>query len=89
MRNGVQDDGRPEECGGRSLSGESLIPYQELLQRLPVGAYICDRDGLITYFNEYAVKLWGRAPKLNDPGDRCCGSFKLFAPNGTPIPHDE
>jgi len=34
------------------------------------------------------VRLWGRAPKLNDPLDRFCGSFKLSAPDGTPIAHD-
>ena len=49
---------------------------------------MCDPDGLITHFNEHAVKLWGRAPKLNDPVDRFCGSFKLFAKDGTRIPHD-
>jgi PAS domain S-box-containing protein len=44
---------------------------------------------LITYYNQHAVQLWGRAPRLNDPTDRFCGSFKLFATDGTPIRHDE
>jgi signal transduction histidine kinase/ActR/RegA family two-component response regulator len=44
---------------------------------------------LITYFNPKAVELWGRAPKLNDPADRFCGSFKLFSSDGTPIRHDQ
>jgi PAS domain-containing protein len=30
----------------------------------------------------------GRAPKLNNEVDRFCGSFRLFLPDGTPIPHD-
>src|SRR5207302_465610 len=29
------------------------------------------------------------APKLNDPVDRFCGSFRLFSADGAPIPHDE
>ena len=60
-----------------------------LLEVLPAGAYICDRDGLITYFNQHALDLWGRAPKLNDPSDRFCGSFRLFAADGSAIPHDQ
>src|SRR5205823_15095527 len=63
--------------------------FRRLLEKLPAGAYTCDADGLITYFNERAVELWGRAPKLNDPVDRFCGSFKLFTTDGTPLPHDE
>jgi PAS domain S-box-containing protein len=59
-----------------------------LLEKLPAGAYTCDPDGLITYYNQHAVQLWGRAPKLNDPVDRYCGSFKLFSPDGSPITHD-
>jgi PAS domain S-box-containing protein len=62
--------------------------FQRLLDKLPAGAYMCDPDGLITYYNEHAVQLWGRAPKLNDPADRFCGSFKLYSPDGKPIKHD-
>src|SRR6266581_8926628 len=60
-----------------------------LLDGLPAAAYICDRDGLITHFNQHALELWGRAPKLNDPSDRFCGSFRLFAADGSAIPHDQ
>jgi signal transduction histidine kinase/CheY-like chemotaxis protein len=63
--------------------------FRRLLEKLPAGAYTCDPDGLITYFNQHAVRLWGREPKLNDPVDRFCGSFKLFAADGTPIRHDQ
>jgi PAS domain-containing protein len=60
-----------------------------LLAQLPAAAYTCDADGLITFFNERAVDLWGREPNLNDPVDRSCGSFKLFSTDGSPIPHHE
>ena len=67
----------------------SEIQFHHLLEKLPAGAYICDADGLITYFNRSAVRLWGREPKLNDPVDRYCGSFKMLALDGTPIAHDQ
>jgi signal transduction histidine kinase/ActR/RegA family two-component response regulator len=66
----------------------SELRFRRLLEKLPAGAYTCDTAGLITYFNQHAVRIWGRVPKLNDPADRFCGSFKLFAADGSPIAHD-
>ncbi len=66
----------------------SELQFRSLLDKLPAGGYTCDRQGLITHFNDHAVKLWGRAPKLNDPVDRYCGSFRLFAKDGSPIAHE-
>lgn len=72
---------------GSSRSGTDL-EFQRLLDALPAAAYICDADGLITYFNARSLDVWGREPKLRDPVDRFCGSFKLSALDGSPIPHD-
>ncbi len=66
----------------------SDVEFSRLLAKLPAAAYTCDAEGFITYFNERAVELWGREPKLKDPVDRYCGSFKLFTVDGSPIPHD-
>ncbi|HET7636049.1 MAG TPA: ATP-binding protein [Candidatus Limnocylindria bacterium] len=76
--------------GGRrqweaAFSRHSDVEFRKLLEQLPAGAYTCDADGLITYYNERAVELWGREPKLNNPADRFCGSFRLYLPDGTPI----
>lgn len=65
------------------------ITYRRLLEKLPAGAYTCNADGLITYYNRHAVQLWGREPKLNDTVDRFCGSFRLFLSDGTPISREE
>ena len=75
--------------GFRVVSGgeRAELEFRRLLETLPTGAYTCDADGLITYFNPQAVELWGRTPKLNDPQDRFCGSFKLFSTDGAPIEH--
>ncbi len=65
------------------------LQFRQLLEKLPAGAYTCDSGGLITYYNQQAVQLWGRAPRLSDPVDRFCGSFRLFSPDGSPIAHDQ
>src|SRR5262249_35015380 len=70
-------------------AGASQLDFQSLLDKIPAGAYTCDREGLITYFNRHAVELWGREPQRNDPTDRFCGSFRLFAVDGTPLRHDQ
>jgi PAS domain S-box-containing protein len=85
---------RPEgKVGRRRPAGSPVLwgqgEFRRLLEKLPAGAYTCDPEGFITYFNQRAVELWGRAPKLNDPEDRFCGSFKLFSPDGSPIRHDQ
>lgn len=63
--------------------------FRQLLEIIPLAAYTCDAEGLITFFNERAADAWGREPKLNDPADHFCGSFRMFATDGAPIPHDE
>ncbi len=63
--------------------------YRKLLKSLPSPAYMCDSEGLITYFNEPAAKLWGRMPKLHDARDRYCGSFKITSIDGSPIDPDD
>lgn len=63
--------------------------FRQMLNVLPAAAYMCNADGLISYFNDHATGLWGREPLLLDPADRFCGSFRLFTPDGTPIPHSE
>jgi PAS domain-containing protein len=55
---------------------------------LPAAAYICDPEGLITYFNQRAADVWGREPRLNNPEDRFCGAFRLFSADGSAVPHD-
>jgi PAS domain S-box-containing protein len=73
----------------KHAASASQLDFQSLLDKIPAGAYTCDREGLITYFNRHAVELWGREPKRNDPTDRFCGSFRLFAVDGTPLRHNQ
>lgn len=79
--------------GGRGLAdatvGGNTLEVHQLLEKLPAGAYVCDPSGLITYCNQRAAELWGRAPRFNDPEDRFCGSFRLYSADGSPIRHDQ
>jgi signal transduction histidine kinase len=79
----------PKVLSSGPLVFNSDLPFRAFLERMPAGAYTCDPDGLITYFNQHAVQIWGRSPRLNDPVDRFCGSFKLFAMDGSPLLHEE
>jgi PAS domain S-box-containing protein len=60
---------------------------REMFDALPAAIYTTDREGYLTYFNPAAVELAGRQPQLGV--DRWCVTFKLFRPDGTPLPHDE
>ncbi len=63
--------------------------YRMLLAVLPAAMYTCDADGVITYHNEQAARLWGRSPQPGDTDERFCGSFRLRRPDGTPLPHSQ
>src|SRR5262249_11148231 len=82
------EDDVGEHGQSTSTFHKNELEFRRLLEKLPAGAYTCDAAGLITFFNQHAVQIWGRAPKLNDPIDRFCGSFKLYSADGTPITHD-
>ena len=57
---------------------------RRLLEASPVAIYQTDKDGVIVGFNSAAAALWGREPKIGE--DRWCGSFKLYQPDGRPMP---
>jgi PAS domain S-box-containing protein len=66
---------------------ESQRRLHELLPNLPAPIYITDADGRITFFNEAAAAFWGCRPKLDS--DQWCRSWRMYRPDGTPLPHDE
>lgn len=91
-------------AGGGAAIGENVVPmveplraqvtlrererrFRELLDALPAAVYTTDAAGRITYYNETAVKLWGHRPMLGS--SEWCGSWKLYWPDGTPMPHDQ
>jgi PAS domain S-box-containing protein len=66
---------------------ESELRLQELLAAIPAAIYTTDAEGRITYFNQSAVDFAGRMPTLGS--DEWCVTWKLYNPDGTPLPHEE
>ena len=66
------------------LGGSHL---ERLVQALPAAIYTTDAAGRITFFNEAAAELWGCRPELGT--NEFCGSWKLYWPDGRPMPHGE
>jgi PAS domain S-box-containing protein len=63
--------------------------YRTLFDLVPVAVYVCDADGIIQQYNRRAVKLWGREPGRDGKEPKFCGSYKIFYPDGRPMPHQE
>ena len=60
---------------------------RQVLEALPAAVYTTDAAGKITYFNRAAADLAGREPVIGK--DEWCVTFRLFTPDGKPLPHDE
>lgn len=61
--------------------------FRSVLDELPAAVYTTDAHGHITYYNDAARELWGHAPPLGT--SEWCGSWKLFWPDGTLLPHGD
>ena len=68
---------------------ESEERFRALFDLGPVAVYYCDASGVIQNFNHRAEELWGRAPAHGDTDERFCGSFKMFRPDGSFMPHED
>ncbi|HKQ72714.1 MAG TPA: PAS domain S-box protein [Blastocatellia bacterium] len=66
---------------------ESERRFREMIDALPAAIYTTDPEGRLTHFNPAAVELSGRIPELGT--DRWRLSWKLYYPDGSPMPLDE
>ena len=66
---------------------ESEGRFRALFEMGPVATYSCHASGMIREFNRRSAELWGREPATGDDGERFCGSFKMFRPDGSYMPH--
>jgi PAS domain S-box-containing protein len=84
---------RSGEWGEPSLSAltgalpHTLASWNTLLEALPAAVYTTDAKGRITFFNQAAVDLSGRTPRLGT--DEWCITWKLYRPDGTPLAHED
>jgi len=60
---------------------------REAIEALPAAVYMTDAEGHVVLYNEAAVVLWGCRPEVGER--KFCGSWKLYWPDGTPLPHDK
>jgi len=68
----------------------ALPQFRQLIAHLPIAVYVCEApSGVITMYNRRAAELWGREPQLGETGERYCGAFRLFSPDGSFLPHAE
>ena len=78
-----------ERKAGQESLRESEDRYRTLFNLGPVAIYCIDNSGVIQDFNRRAAELWGREPELGDTDEGFCGSFKMFRPDGSFMPHSE
>jgi PAS domain S-box-containing protein len=76
---------------GDRKRAEASVQEQEallrtILEALPVGVWVLDKDANITYTNPTARRIWG-APPLLHPTD--WGTFKAWWPDGRPLVREE
>ena len=90
----LADPDRQSSLGNAEIDAITLNPvgegdrrFREMIDALPAAVYTTDAEGRLTHYNPAAVELTGRRPELGR--DRWCVSWKLYLPDGTPLPHDE
>ncbi len=69
------------------VHSESEQGFRAIIDALPAAIYTTDARGKITHFNAACVEFSGRTPTLGS--DHWCVTWKLFYPDGRPMPHDE
>lgn len=58
--------------------------WPELVNRLPVAVFICNENGILTYYNQAAGNLWGCNPVVGK--DTLYDLPGLYYPDGSPFP---
>jgi PAS domain S-box-containing protein len=82
------DFSTPETYGSGQTGDLPIESHpRRVLEGLRAAAYVTDANGNVTCYNAAAVELWGRQPRLCQ--DRWCGSWRLYWPDGSPLPLDQ
>lgn len=59
----------------------------DMLDRISSAIYLTDCRGVVTHFNRACISFAGRLPAVNR--DKWCVTWKLYAEDGTALPHAE
>lgn len=76
-------------ANGADALRNSQERYRTLFDLAPIAVYSCDASGVVRDYNNRAVELWGRRPEPGDTDERFCGSFKMYRPDGSFMPHEQ
>jgi PAS domain S-box-containing protein len=79
----LPDSNRGADTFWSAISGAA----GDLIRALPAAIYTTDAEGRITSYNDAAAALWGCRPEIGQ--SEFCGSWKLYWPDGRPLPHAE
>ena len=77
----------PAGTGSQPHPFQHPLALSDVLEALPEAVYTTDAIGRITFYNKAAAAVWGVSPELGK--NQFCGSWKLYWPDGTPLPHAE
>ena len=69
------------------MRNESERRSEQIIDSMPTAVYTTDAEGRVTYFNQAAAALAGREPIIGI--DMWCVTWKLYRPDGSPMPHDQ
>lgn len=75
-----------QEVFAKQRAAQAEDRFRQLVEALPAAIYTTDAEGRITFYNKAAVQMSGREPELGS--DQWCVTWKLYLPDGTPLPHD-
>lgn len=64
-----------------------LDQKSDILNHLPMAAYVVRADGVVIWYNARAAELWGRKPAIGDTDEIFCGAHTLYRADGTHMAH--
>ncbi len=79
-------DFRGELLDGHLVTKE-ILADQAVMDSIPVGIYVLEKDGTVVKCNKTAIAAWGRTPSLG-ASEKYCGSHLLRYPTGELMPHE-
>ena len=65
----------------------ALDQRSDILNLLPMAAYVVQADGVVIWYNARAAELWGRKPAIGDTDERFCGAHTLYHADGSHMAH--
>jgi PAS domain S-box-containing protein len=66
---------------------QALDQKSDILNHLPMAAYVVRADGVVVWYNSRAAEFWGRKPVVGDTDERFCGAHTLHRADGSHMAH--